>query len=163
MGFGGSQLLSEFERRGESYFEEYQTELGEAPIDRPYEFCGMIKQSNGEEKRIMDFKTGTVFPTQAQLLWASSSRRASSSQSTPEPLWATSSPRSQSARSSRSALRNWPPLLVVLLIASTGKLGSRRRCACSNSVTGRSPQWLLLLASWSISSITTNDTACQWA
>lgn len=58
MGLGGPQLLSEFERRGESYIQEYQTELGEAPIDRPYEFCGMIKQSNGEEKKIMDFKTG---------------------------------------------------------------------------------------------------------
>lgn len=42
--------------------------LGEAPIDRPYEFCGMIKQSNGEEKKIMDFKTGTPPSTQEPLL-----------------------------------------------------------------------------------------------
>jgi 20S proteasome subunit beta 5 len=60
MGFGSGELISEFDRQGCNYFEEYQQELGEAPIDRPYEFCGMIKQSNGEEKKIMDFKTGTT-------------------------------------------------------------------------------------------------------
>jgi hypothetical protein len=42
MGFGSPQLASEFDRRGCEYMEEYQTGLGEAPIDRPYEFCGMI-------------------------------------------------------------------------------------------------------------------------
>ena len=60
MGFGSSELVSEFDRRGCEYVEEYQLGLGEAPIERPYEFCGMVKQSNGEEKKIMDFKTGTT-------------------------------------------------------------------------------------------------------
>lgn len=58
MGFGSADLVNEFDRRESPYFEEFQQGLGEAPIDRPYEFCGMIKQSNGEEKKIMDFKTG---------------------------------------------------------------------------------------------------------
>lgn len=92
MGFGAPDLASEFDRRGSEYMEEYQMGLGEAPIDRPYEFCGMIKQSNGEEKKIMDFKTGTSLPTQEPPLWPSSSRKASSWLSTPAPPWATSSP-----------------------------------------------------------------------
>lgn len=76
MGFGSADLVSEFDRRGCDYLEEYQMGLGEAPIDRPYEFCGMIKQSNGEEKKIMDFKTGTALPTQEPPPSPSSSRRA---------------------------------------------------------------------------------------
>ena len=36
MGLGAPQLQSEFDRCEASYFEEFQTELGEAPIDRPY-------------------------------------------------------------------------------------------------------------------------------
>ena len=95
MGFGAPSLASEFDRRGCEYMEEYQMGLGEAPIDRPYEFCGMVKQSNGEEKKIMDFKTGTSHPTQEPPLSPSSSRKASSWPSTPAPPWATSSPRRQ--------------------------------------------------------------------
>ena len=93
MGFGSPQLASEFDRRGCEYMEEYQRGLGEAPIDRPYEFCGMIKQSNGEEKKIMDFKTGTPLSTKEPPHWPSSSRRASSWPLTHAPPWATSSPR----------------------------------------------------------------------
>lgn len=76
MGFGSSSLVSEFDRRGNEYVEEFGQGLGEAPIERPYEFCGLIKQSNGEEKKIMDFKTGRDAGTQAPRRWRSSSRRA---------------------------------------------------------------------------------------
>lgn len=132
MGFGSGELINEFDRRGCDYIEEYQQGLGEAPIDRPYEFCGMIKQSNGEEKKIMDFKTGTPLKTQAPPLWHSCSRRASSWLWIPEQLWATSSHLRPCARSSRSVPASWQPSLVELLIASTGKLGFRKRSACSS-------------------------------
>ena len=48
------------ELSGAAGWEEFDQEIQEAPIDRPYEFCGMIKNSNGEESKIMDFKTGTA-------------------------------------------------------------------------------------------------------
>lgn len=32
----------------------------EASIDKPYQFCDMVKNSKGDESKIMDFKTGTT-------------------------------------------------------------------------------------------------------
>lgn len=39
--FGGCEpeLVSEFERHSEFEFEEFESYLTEAPIERPYEFC----------------------------------------------------------------------------------------------------------------------------
>ena len=54
MGLGSPSLANEFDRNPNAYFDEYCQELGEAPIDKPYEFCSFIKQANGEEKKIME-------------------------------------------------------------------------------------------------------------
>lgn len=61
----------------------------EAPISRPYDFCEMVKQSKGPEKKIMDFKTGKSSLMQAQPHYHSSSRKASLWQSTREQAWDT--------------------------------------------------------------------------
>lgn len=106
MGLGSPSLANEFDRNPNAYFDEYCQELGEAPIDKPYEFCSFIKQANGEEKKIMDFKTGTPLIMQEPPPLPLYSRRESSWQSTPGPPWATSSPLKQSGRLSRSAPRN---------------------------------------------------------
>jgi hypothetical protein len=57
------------------FFEEFDQEIREAPIDRPYEFCSFIKNAGGEEKKIMDFKTGTWPFIQEPPRWPSSLRR----------------------------------------------------------------------------------------
>jgi hypothetical protein len=46
-GEGGADLMSEFEGGQYDYFEEFDQELQEVPMDKPYEFCNMIKHSNG--------------------------------------------------------------------------------------------------------------------
>jgi hypothetical protein len=37
----------DFEAMHTDYFEEFDQEIREAPIDKPYEFCGFIKNSGG--------------------------------------------------------------------------------------------------------------------
>jgi len=36
------------------------------PMDKPYEFCDNVKNSGGEESKIMDFKTGRILVTKVQ-------------------------------------------------------------------------------------------------
>ena len=60
-----------------STFNEYDEELIEVPTDRPYEFCEHVRQSNGDQSKIMDFKTGTTtlaFVFQGGILIAVDSR-----------------------------------------------------------------------------------------
>ena len=58
--FGGYQpeLGSEFQQS--CVYEVFDQDIMEAEIDKPYEFCGSIKNSSGPESKIMDFKTGTT-------------------------------------------------------------------------------------------------------
>lgn len=58
--------------------DEFEWELQEAPIEKPYEFCSNIKNSGGKESEIMDFKTGTNLLIQAPRLLLSSSKVGSS-------------------------------------------------------------------------------------
>lgn len=50
--FGGYQpdLISEFERGPMEGVDEFDMDIMEAPIDKPYEFCDGIKHSQGREK-----------------------------------------------------------------------------------------------------------------
>lgn len=55
-----NELVSEFDRLPNICFDEMDEEIKQAPIDKPYQFCQSVKQSTGEERKIMDFKTGTT-------------------------------------------------------------------------------------------------------
>lgn len=50
--FGGYQpeLINEFDREPMYGIDEFDTEIMEAPIDKPYNFCDEIKHSEGKEK-----------------------------------------------------------------------------------------------------------------
>ena len=73
-GLDSTSLISEFDREQSTYFQQFTTELGQAPIDKPYEFCNFIKNSNGDEKKVMDFKTGIPHLIQEPLHWRLSSK-----------------------------------------------------------------------------------------
>lgn len=90
-GQGQAELVSEFQASAYTYFEEFDQELREVPSEKPYEFCNFIKHSGGEERKIMDFKTGKYFTIQVPPRLPSSSRRESSWLSTHARPWETSS------------------------------------------------------------------------
>lgn len=49
-GGNGPELISEFDRESINAIDEFDDEIMEAPIDKPYLFCDQVKNSNGQEK-----------------------------------------------------------------------------------------------------------------
>ena len=87
-GFGSNEFESEMDTWTPS-IDQYDEGLTEVPIEKPYEFCDNIKNSGGEESKIMDFKTGIFTITKEQPLLPSSFSMVCSWQSIQEHLWVT--------------------------------------------------------------------------
>ena len=49
-GYGVPEMKNEFDFNEEFKFDEYENNLMEAPISKPYEFCDNIKEVKGKEK-----------------------------------------------------------------------------------------------------------------
>lgn len=85
-GLGSSEFGADFDAWVPSV-DEFEWELQEAPIEKPYEFCSNIKNSGGKESEIMDFKTGINHFIQVPRPLLSFSKAVSSWLWTPGPPW----------------------------------------------------------------------------